>query len=251
MAEVTVKELRAKPGAWVDLGLTLPLFIVYHLGVVFLGVKNGTDFVTGQVLHLAEGSTPAYLGITLAIGLAFSIPFVLLARGQVFQPKKFLQMAVEGSIYATLMGVLVPMAVGYLFAGAGVASQGRFAGFIMSLGAGFYEELTFRVLLFGLGGKLLLWLTAKQKMSALDGAQVQGTLTLRSMGILLSWAIVCAGIFSGIHYVGELGDAFQMRSFVARTLLGLALTFIFVTRGFAAAVWTHAIYDIWVLVLRP
>jgi hypothetical protein len=35
MADVTVKELRAKPGAWVDLGLTLPLFVVYHLGVVF------------------------------------------------------------------------------------------------------------------------------------------------------------------------------------------------------------------------
>jgi hypothetical protein len=32
-------------------------------------------------------------------------------------------------------------------------------------------------------------------------------------------------------------------------LLGLALTLIYVTRGFAAAVWAHATYDVWVLVL--
>jgi len=33
-------------------------------------------------------------------------------------------------------------------------------------------------------------------------------------------------------------------------VLGLALTLIFATRGFAAAVWTHALYDVWVLVFR-
>jgi hypothetical protein len=40
-----------------------------------------------------------------------------------------------------------------------------------------------------------------------------------------------------------------MRSFVARGVLGLALTLVFAARGFAAAVWTHALYDISVLVL--
>ena len=39
-----------------------------------------------------------------------------------------------------------------------IADRGRFVGFVMSLGAGFYEELTFRVVLFGLGAKLLVWL---------------------------------------------------------------------------------------------
>jgi len=31
---------------------------------------------------------------------------------------------------------------------------------------------------------------------------------------------------------------------------GLAFTGIFVLRGFGPAVWTHALYDIWVLVLH-
>ena len=58
MADSRVAELKAKPGAWVDLGLTLPIFVLYHLGVVFLGVKNGTDFLTGYLMQLSEGSTP-------------------------------------------------------------------------------------------------------------------------------------------------------------------------------------------------
>lgn len=243
--------LRAKAGAWVDLGLTLPIFIAYHLGVVFLGVKNAADFVTGQLLQIANGNTSAYLGMTIAIGIAFAIPFILLARGQLFQPKKFIQIAIEGILYATLMGVGVPRLVGAIFAGKGIAEEGRFVGFIMSLGAGFYEELIFRVVLFGLGGKAVLWLFAKQRMGIIAGSSAfEGRLSLRSFGVLFAWAIVAAALFSGVHYVGAYADSFELRSFVARLFLGLALTLIFVTRGFAAAVWTHAVYDIWVLVLR-
>ena len=36
----------------------------------------------------------------------------------------------------------------------------------------------------------------------------------------------------------------------ALRVLGLVLTLIYATRGFAAAVWTHALYDVWVLVFR-
>ena len=63
------------------------------------------------------------------------------------------------------------------------------------------------------------------------------------------WALLSAATFSGMHYVGSLGDVFDVRSFVARTVLGLALTLVYATRGFAAAVWTHALYDVWVVVL--
>ena len=40
--------LSDRPGAWVDLGLTLPIFLVYQVAVVFLGVQNATDMVTGH-----------------------------------------------------------------------------------------------------------------------------------------------------------------------------------------------------------
>ena len=57
-------------------------------------------------------------------------------------------------------------------------------------------------------------------------------------------------IFSAVHYIGPMSDSFQLPSFLFRLVLGLVLTLIFATRGFAAAVWTHALYDVWVLVFR-
>jgi hypothetical protein len=243
--------LFAKPDAYVELGLTLPIFLIYHLGVIFLDTMNGTDFVTGRLMTLARGSVGAYLGITLAVGVAVSVPFVLLARGQQFHPRKFIQMAIEGSIYATILGIGVSKLVS-LMLDVGATKGGAFSGFISSLGAGFYEELTFRVVLYGLGGKALVWLFSKEKVSALSGAPMQeGGLSMRTFTVLLTWAFICACLFSGMHYIGAFGDSLQARSFVFRLFFGLALTGIFITRGFAVAVWTHAIFDIWVLVLRP
>ena len=79
--------LRERAGAWVDLGLTLPIFLLYHLSVVFLGVKNATDVVTGTLLSLSAGDKVKYLLATLAIGVIFAGAFVLLGRGQAFKPR--------------------------------------------------------------------------------------------------------------------------------------------------------------------
>jgi len=245
--------LRDRPGAWVDLGLTLPIFLVYHLAVVFLGVQNATDLVTGVLLSLSAGDRTKYLLATLAIGVIFAGTFALLGRGQAFRPTKFFQIAVEGVVYAFVMALTANLVVGSIFAGSAVSLRdgGPFVGFVMSLGAGFYEELTFRVVLFGLGAKVLVWLFGHQRMvlAGTNGTVASG-FSLRSLAIMLGWAIACAVVFSGVHYIGPMADGFQLISFTFRAVLGLLLTLIFATRGFAAAVWTHAIYDVWVLVLR-
>ena len=145
------------------------------------------------------------------------------------------------------MSTVTSWVVGKLFAGPPTSAVGGpFAGLVMSLGAGFYEETAFRALLFGLGAKVLVWLFVQQRVG-LGGSAPR--LSLGAIGIMAAWALVCAGAFSAMHYVGALGDAFDARSFVARAVLGLALTLVYSTRGFAAAVWTHALYDVWVLVL--
>jgi hypothetical protein len=240
--------LADRAGAWVDLGLTLPIFLVYHLAVVFLDVKNATDMVTGTLLSLSYGDKSRYLLATLAIGVIFAGTFALLGRGQAFRPRKFIQIAIEGVVYAVLMRLAGAYVVGRVFAGP-MQGEGPIVGFIMSLGAGFYEELTFRVLLFGVGAKLLVVLFAKQKVD-LTGTGAAGRFSFRAFGIMLLWSVVCALVFSAVHYVGPMADDFRGPSFVFRAVLGLVLTLIYVTRGFAAAVWTHAVYDIWVLVVR-
>lgn len=243
------ERLSDRAGAWVDLGLTLPIFLVYQVAVVFLGVQNATDMVTGTLLRLSDGNRTTYLLATFAIGVIFAGAFALLGRGQAFRPHKFVQIAIEGVVYAVLMRIIAGYVVGSVFAGpSSIAEQGRFVGFIMSMGAGFYEELTFRVVLYGLGAKLLVWLFAKQKVDITGAAQSR--FSLKTFGVMLGWGIACATLFSAVHYIGPMSDAFQLPSFTFRLVLGLVLTLIFATRGFAAAVWTHALYDVWVLVFR-
>src|SRR5664279_4954254 len=51
------------------------------------------------------------------------------------------------------------------------------------------------------------------------------------------------------HHVGHFGEPFTVQAFVFRWVSGLVFTAIFAWRGFAPAVWTHALSDHWVLVL--
>jgi membrane protease YdiL (CAAX protease family) len=241
MRPIENPSLAAKPGAWNELALTLPVFLVYQMGVVFLHVRNATDLVTAQLLELAHGDRLSYLGLTAGIGFATATVFAVLGRGQSFSSRKIVQIALEGTAYAIAMGSAASWVVGKLFAGPPPSIvAGPFTGVVMSLGAGFYEELAFRALLFGFGARLLVWLF---------GGRPGAPITAGGTVLTLLWALASAAIFSGMHYLGPLGDAFDLRSFVARGVLGLALTLVYATRGFAAAVWTHALYDIWVLAL--
>jgi hypothetical protein len=237
--------LVAKPGAWVDLALTLPVFLAYQLGVVFLNVRNATDVVTARLLEFSHGDRLTYLGLTAGLGLGMVVIFAILGRGQVLRARQLVQIAVEGAAYAIAMGAATSWVVGKLFAGPpAVAISDPFTGLVMSLGAGFYEELAFRVGLFGLGAKLLVWLFAKQQVGLVRSAP---PLRIGAVFVMIVWALATAAVFSGMHYVGSLSDSFDLRSFAARAVLGLALTLVYATRGFAAAVWTHALYDVWVL----
>ena len=141
--------------------------------------------------------------------------------------------ALEGVLYAIAMRLAGQYVVQQLALVGGIP-DGRFSALVMSLGAGFYEEIAFRVVLFGLGLRLILGL-------------IGGLTRAKRLLIGVAWALTIAFVFSGWHYVGDLGEPFELRSFVFRSVCGLAFTAIYTFRGFAPAVWTHTIYDAWVL----
>ena len=228
-------DLAKRSDPWTDLALTLPIFVVYHLGVAILPIRNAADPVTAELKSLASHSLVTYAGLTLAIGAAFIVVLAVLGRGHALRGHRFLLVAIEGSLYAALMRFAGAYVVGSLrLAKDVVDTKGPFTGVVMSLGAGFYEEVAFRVGLFGLGALVI------------RGLQPPG---VARVGWLVGWALVEAACFSGWHYIGPMGDPFQLQSFVFRAVCGLCLTAIFAFRGFAPAVWTHALYDIWVMVL--
>ncbi len=220
--------------AWTDLVLTLPLFIGYHIGVVFLPIRNAADIVTSELVTLAESSIALYIGLTLGVGAAFIGVLLVLGRGKELHWERFVMLAMEGALYAVAMRLVAGWVVGRL-ALAGAPMSGGFTGAIMSAGAGFYEEIAFRVILFGLGAKLLALTFPMQDK-------------LRPRLVEMGWGLTAAAVFSGWHYVGALGDAFELRSFVFRWVCGIVFTLIYRFRGFAPAVYTHALYDVWVLV---
>ena len=82
---------------------------------------------------------------------------------------------------------------------------------------------------------------------------------LAAIGVrLLGWTPRAAGvaacllgalIFSAFHYIGAYGDPFQLGSFTFRFLAGLVFSGLYLTRGFGITAWTHALYDVYVMVL--
>jgi hypothetical protein len=224
----------AKSSARTDLGLTLPIFVLYHLGVMFLPVRNAADIVTQELVALAHNDRISYAALTVGLGSLFVAVLLMLGRGQSLRWQSFGWLALEGIVYAIGMRLVANAVVGELFLAAGVG--GRFTGLVMSLGAGLYEEIAFRVVLFGLGLTCLKVLLRPRS-------------ALQRLSLAIGWAVISALVFSAWHHVGALGEALDVRVFVFRAVCALVFTLIYVARGFAPAVWTHVAYDVWVLVL--
>ena len=248
-----------KSGPLTDLALTLPIFVGYHLGVIFLPVRNAADLVTQKLHELADHSIGLYILLTVTIGIAYVTPLFLLGRGKHLHWDKFVWMGTEGIVYAVAMRLLAGLAVARLLqvvaadpgvfglmkaapalsssvevAGQSLSLGARFSGAIMSLGAGFYEEVVFRVGFYGAGFALLLFL-------------FNITSAFKRVFFRVLWAIGAACAFSAWHHWGDSGEVFDLTTFSFRAICGLVFTAIYQFRGLAPAIWTHALYDLWVL----
>lgn len=254
------QESLERSGPWTDLALTLPVFVGYHLGVVFLPMRNAADLLTRNLQRVADYDLWVYSALTVAIGLCYVTPLLLAGRGKHLDASRFAWLGTEGLVYAMIMRVVAGYVVmrlllivslegtsfvGLMSAAPALSSSAaelgevgeagaRITGAILSLGAGFYEELVFRVGLYGCGAVLLLFL-------------LNITSRMSRFALRLGWAVAVACLFSGWHYLGELGETFELSTFAFRTVCGLVFTVIYHLRGFAPAVWTHALYDLWVL----
>jgi membrane protease YdiL (CAAX protease family) len=229
---------------WINcLVLVAPLFVIYQIGILFThGWKNGADFVTPRLLSLTRGDRLAYSLINLAVLAFFVVLFFILRRRRTLHPRTWAIVLVESCLYAFALGGvaarilfavgLSPPMSGYDAAASPSPPAHVVDAIILSIGAGAYEEMFFRLLL--VGG--LVFILGKAGMRR-----------------WLAWLIAIAAssiVFSVFHYVPIGIESWQLWSFAFRLLLGVLLAFLFVTRGFAVAVYTHALYDILILVPR-
>jgi CAAX prenyl protease-like protein len=229
----------------------VPLLVAYE--VLILAVNGGTsgsvrvgaDVWIKQLIALV--GDPGMFAIGLAVIAVGAVVFYRdRKKGMPLRPRYFGWMLAESFLYAVIVALVISRVVGALFhnvaavgaAQDSMASLGMGKMLALSLGAGLYEELVFRVVL--VGGLFWLFSTFRGKDSGETGWKSA------SPAYLLA-AVTGAAIFSAVHYVGALGDPFTLSSFTFRFLFGLALNGLFLARGFGIAAWTHAIYDVLVV----
>jgi hypothetical protein len=94
------------------------------------------------------------------------------------------------------------------------------------IGAGIYEEVLFRLVLF-------------------TGLYVMLRIALLPRFVALPLATVGAALaFAAAHHIGPYGEPMRADYFVFRTCAGLYFTVLYVVRGFGIAVGAHAGYDV-------
>ena len=210
-----------------SLVFSLPLVLAYEGGVLALGrgsPRNGADVWLRQTLDAFGFGAYFLLPVLMVVGL-LAWHHVEHDRWR-FSPAVLAGMAVESLLWASvLVGVarlqdrLWPLA-------AAMADEGLLARLVAFCGAGLYEEVLFRLLLL----PALAW--ACERIGFSGG--MAAVLGLVSSSVLFSLA----------HYVGPMGDVFQIYSFTFRFLAGMFFAVLFSLRGFGIAAGTHAIYDI-------
>ncbi|NUN14592.1 MAG: CPBP family intramembrane metalloprotease [Myxococcales bacterium] len=212
--------------------LILPLLMFYNAGLILTDWRplNGADFITTTVVRVGGLTGMFYLQATLFVVFVFAIGY--LRKKQKFTIGYFVPLLIESAIYAGVMGTLILFVMSEThMLSISNEPMGILTALVISAGAGVHEEVFFRLVLIGGIG------IAFRKLGDF------------SPGISAAFAILISSvIFSLAHYFGP--EDFAFFTFVYRTLAGIFFASIFVLRGIAVAVYTHFLYDVFVLVLR-
>lgn len=216
----------------VGLFTVLPLWLCYEALRLTLAPheRNGAEAVVSEVLRLLPA--PAVLGLRAAFGLTVLAAAWSILRRDLPWVRIALVTALEGAIYALILGPLASAltASGLRLLSVGAGGRSLTADLVGSLGAGIFEETLFRLVL-------------------LSGLAVLFTRAATSFG-LSRWLGVAAAIaasavaFALFHHVGPGAPAPTAPVFVFRTMAGVLLGVLFVARGIGVCVYAHALYDV-------
>lgn len=218
----------------------LPLLLLYESLAAILsgagtsGIRNGADVLLQVAFHAVAGQ---YAPVAFAV-VVVGVSVILILRdmratGRRLRARVFLFMLAESLSLAALFGLVVGTVTSQL-----VGSLARLTlspmeqldwptRLMVSLGAGLYEELLFRVILV-----------------ATLAAIARTVFRWRPRGAGIFATLVGALVFSIFHYVGPYGDPFAVPSFVFRLIAGVAFSALYLLRGFGIVAWTHALYDV-------
>jgi len=220
----------------------LPIIIIYELGIMVTAGGNPSAAFSERVIAfqlfyqflMLLGISSFYLP-----GLAIIVILLCwqIASGASWKVnwRTITGMAIESLMLAIPLLVLSNVANSYVaryassLAGVNAISTHWYEELLLSIGAGLYEELLFRLILITLLSIVLM--------------DVAGISEGPAIFVIM---IASAVIFSLYHYLGN--ESFRWHSFVFRAIAGGYLAGIFILRGFGVTVGCHIMYDILVLI---
>ncbi len=225
--------LRESEGHWASLVFLIPFMVVYEVGTHYI-MRGGVQGRPQIIAFKLAGDFFGLFGLHFAHLPALAVVMILLAShvmghaSWAIRPGTLLGMAFESVILAVPLLVL-GMALPRYFPLA--ASDPQREMLVLSVGAGVYEELIFRLVL----------------MTALSMIVKDGLRMPAGLSALLV-VVVSALAFSAYHYLSPT-EAFHARTFTFRTVAGIYFGVLFITRGFGITAGTHSAYDICVVML--
>lgn len=216
--------------------ISLPLLLLYEV-LIFISQPDSARVVRISVdvwiRTLFSYISQDVLSLTLIFMALLGIFVLYRERNRLssLRVSYFFIMLLEACLYAFVLAVLISTTVSNLMQMqiSPAESLSFLQQMALSLGAGLYEELFFRVILVS----ALLFIFKKLSHKK----YLNYTLAM----------VIAAAIFSLAHYIGSLGYSFTFESFLFRFLFGLSLNAIYLWRGFGMAAWTHATYDLMVI----
>ncbi len=205
--------------------LVAPILLAYEVGLVLTQSRwqNAVDLAFKRPLYHFIGPNAFLLFNALVI---FGAGWLAgrLHGSRHMRLEVVAGVALESLLYAVLLG----RGIATLLARVGLAIDSPVAlGIVLSLGAGVYEELFFRLVLL----ETLQWVFE----------QVVGLGANAASGVAI---VLGSFAFAQAHYLGASPSAtLDPYGFAFRFVAGLVLATIYRVRGLAVAVYTHAFYD--------
>jgi len=221
---------------WPSLLILLPLLAVYEGGIVWLGgpqpdaLRNGADawFHWGlETLGVNFAYAPPILIAVFFLAWSYAVrdrcpqDLVGVVSGMVIEAV-FFALGLWG-LSRALEPILNHFGIQLSWSPARVAAIGQA---VTYLGAGIYEEVLFRLILFS-GLAFLLRLLSVPSLLAIPAA-----------------AVASAALFSGAHHIGPFGEPFNRYVFLFRLVAGVYFALVYRLRGFGVAAGAHALYDV-------
>lgn len=208
----------------------LPLIIVYEwlsrslFAEEGIQLRNMVDSTFRQIFdYLGLGHNLLLVIFMVAVVLALLLDSKQAASIHLHY---FGLVVIESAFYAVLLGSIVSRLTATVLSMSNNHLSDR-AAIMLSLGAGAYEELVFRGIIYQF--------TALPLIRYLD---------VTPLIAFIQAAVLSSLLFSGLHYLGT--ENFTWYTAYYRFFAGLFFCGLYQLRGLGVAAWTHALYDLFI-----